>query len=444
MHCIAEPLQRSKLPEGLSFDANLYVDILQGSKRVHVIIQNTTDDIIELPAKTLVCNLSLANLVPKLVANPKDFTVGDLNQSFIPENFSFLGSEDILNSTQLFPNGKILDKTLSHLLDATKPEPIINHQVNTEQERGSSIPTTPDASWLFDILDLTGIQDWPPDLQKQAKELFTKHQALFSKDDMDLRRTNLVKHKIVLTDPEPFKEKFRSIPPQLYSEVRNHLNEMLKLGAIRKSCSPWASAIVLVRKKNGKLRFCIDLRKLNARTKKDSYALPRIEQTLDHLRGSSIFSTLDLTSGYWQVEMEEECKQFTAFTVGPLGFYECNLMPFGATNAPATFQRLMEDVLGDLNLNWCIVYLDDVIIFASSPQQHLERLAAVFNKLSAAGLKLKPSKCSFFQKDISYLGHHISEEGIATDAKKIQAVQEWPTPTTVSEVRSFSRICWLL
>ena len=135
--------------------------------------------------------------------------------------------------------------------------------------------------------------------------------------------------------------------------------------------------------------------------------------------------------------MEEECKQFTAFTVGPLGFYECNLMPFGATNAPATFQRLMEDVLGDLNLNWCIVYLDDVIIFASSPQQHLERLAAVFNKLSAAGLKLKPSKCSFFQKDISYLGHHISEEGIATDAKKIQAVQEWPTPTTVSEVRSF-------
>ena len=195
-----------------------------------------------------------------------------INQ-FIPENFSFLGSEDILNSTQLFPNGKILDKTLSHLLDATKPVPIINHQVNTEQEKGPPIPTTSDASWLFDILDLTGIQDWPSDLQKQAKELFTKHQALFSKDDMDLGRTNLVKHKIVLTDPEPFKEKFRSIPPQLYSEVRNHLNEMLKLGAIRKSCSPWASAIVLVRKKNGKLRFCIDLRKLNARTKKDSYAL---------------------------------------------------------------------------------------------------------------------------------------------------------------------------
>ena len=437
MHCIAEPLQRSKLPEGLSFDTSLYVDIQQGSKRVHVIIQNTTDETIELPAKTSICNLSLANLVPKLVADPKDFTVGDINQSFIPEDFSFLDSEDVLNTTQLFPNGKILDRTLSHLLDAAKPSPIINQQVNTNQEEGSSPSTEPDASWLFDMLDLSGIQDWPPDLQKQARDLFIKHQNLFSKDDMDLGRTNLVKHKIVLTDPEPFKEKFRSIPPQLYSEVRNHLNEMLKLGAIRKSCSPWASAIVLVRKKNGKLRFCIDLRKLNARTKKDSYALPRIEQTLDHLKGSSIFSTLDLTSGYWQVEMEEECKQFTAFTVGPLGFYECNLMPFGATNAPATFQRLMEDVLGDLNLNWCIVYLDDVIIFASSPQQHLERLAAVFNKLSAAGLKLKPSKCSFFQKDISYLGHHISEEGIATDAKKIQAVQEWPTPTTVSEVRSF-------
>ena len=136
------------------------MDIPQGSKRVHVIIQNTTDDIIELPAKTLVCNLSLANLVPKLIADPKDFTVGDINQSFIQEDFSFLGSEDILNTTQLFPNGKILDKTLSHLLDATKPAPIINHQVNINQDKGSSTPTTSDASWLFDILDLSGIQDW--------------------------------------------------------------------------------------------------------------------------------------------------------------------------------------------------------------------------------------------------------------------------------------------
>ena len=126
----------------------------------------------------------------------------------------------------------------------------------------------------------------------------------------------------------------------------HHLQEMLDIGAIRRCNSPWTRAVVLVRKKNGKLRFCIDPRKLNSRTQKDFYALLRIEQTLNHLRGSKIFSTLDLTSGYWQVQMMEDCKQYTSFTVGPLGFYECNLMPVGATNAPVTFQRLMEDFLG--------------------------------------------------------------------------------------------------
>ena len=212
---------------------------------------------------------------------------------------------------------------------------------------------------------------------------------------------------------------------------------MLRLGAIRKSCSPWASAIVLVRKKNGKLRFCIDLRKLNNRTLKDSYALPRIEQTLESLADSQIYSTLDLTSGYWQVEMAEECKPYTAFTCGPLGFYECETMPFGATNAPTTFQILMEDCLGDLNMNWCIVYLDDVIVYSKTPEEHLERLEAVFQKLSNAGLKLKPSKCSFFKNEITYLGHLITADGIATDPKKIEAVLKWPQPETVSDVRSF-------
>ena len=157
---------------------------------------------------------------------------------------------------------------------------------------------------------------------------------------MDLGRAANVKHHIILTDPIPFKERYRRIPPQLYDEVRNHLQEMLRLGAIRRSCSPWASAIVLVRKKNGKLRFCIDLRKLNSKTLKDAYALPRIEQTLESLADSMVYSTLDSTSGYWQVEMAEECKPYTAFTCGPLGFFKCETMPFGATNAPATFQRL--------------------------------------------------------------------------------------------------------
>ena len=212
---------------------------------------------------------------------------------------------------------------------------------------------------------------------------------------------------------------------------------MLDLGAIRPSNSPWASAIVLVRKKDGRLRFCIDLRRLNNRTVKDAYSLLKIESILDSLIGAQIFSTLDLKAGYWQVEMAEECKAYTAFTCGPLGFYECDTMPFGATNAPATFQRLMHDCLGDLNMNWCIVYLDDIIIFSDTKEEHLKRLEAVFQKLYAEGLKLKPSKCFFFREEIEYLGHVVSGKGIATNPKKVEAVAKWPTPKTVYDVRSF-------
>ena len=267
--------------------------------------------------------------------------------------------------------------------------------------------------------------------------MLKRNAKVFSKDDMDMGRTNLVKHHIKLTDPVPFKEAYRRIPPQMYDEVKTHLQEMLDLGDIRPSNSSWASAIVLVRKKDGRLRFCIDLRKLNNRMIKDAYSLPRIESILDSLGGAQIFSTLDLKAGYWQVEMAEECKAYTAFTCGPLGFYECDTMPFGATNAPATFQRLMHDCLGELNMNWCIVYLDDIIIFSDTKEEHLKRLEAVFQKLCAAGLKLKPSKCFFFREEIEYLGHVVSGKGISTNPKKIEAVSKWPTPKIVYDVRSF-------
>ena len=135
--------------------------------------------------------------------------------------------------------------------------------------------------------------------------------------------------------------------------------------------------------------------------------------------------------------MDEESKPLTAFTVGPLGFYECERMPFRLTNAPATFQRLMETCLGDLNLHWCIIYLDDIVIFSKDLASHLERLKAVFQKLKEAGLKLKPSKCELFQKQLAYLGHVISAKGVATDEGKIEAIKNWPTPTNVMEVQSF-------
>ena len=142
-------------------------------------------------------------------------------------------------------------------------------------------------NWLLKQIDISGALQFGEDFHAKAQKLFTEYQDTFSKIDMDLGKATSIKHNIILTDPIPFKERYRRIPPQLYDEVKAHLQDMSRLGAIRRSCSPWASAIVLVRKKNGKLRFCIDLRKLNSRTLKDSYALPRIEQTLESLADSS-------------------------------------------------------------------------------------------------------------------------------------------------------------
>ena len=223
----------------------------------------------------------------------------------------------------------------------------------------------------------------------------------------------------------------------MYDDVRAHIQEMLDIGAICRLHSLWASTVVLAWKKDGGLRFCIDLRKLNDQTVKDAYSLPRIDETCDSLQGSQCFSSLDLKSGYRQVKMDKESKLLIAFTVGPLGFYECKRMPFGLTNTPATFQRLVETCLGDLNLHWCIIYLDDIVIISKDLTSHLKRLKAVFWKLEKAGLKLKPSKCELFQWQLAYLGHVISAQGVATDEGKIKAIKNWPTPTNVMEVRSF-------
>ena len=237
-----------------------------------------------------------------------------------------------------------LGENLENLNQINSDSQYSKSQTGSSEESNKPNPEEEDdGSWILKFIDLSGLEDWPEHLQTEAKEMLKRNAKTFSKNDMDMGRTNLVKHHIKLTDPLPFKETYRRIPPQIYDKVRAHIQEMLDLGAIRPSNSPWASAIVLVRKKDGRLRFCIDLRRSNNRTVKDTYNLPKSESILDSLFEAKIFSTLDLKAGYWQVEMAEECKAYTAFTHGPLGFYECDTMPFGATNASATFQRLMHD-----------------------------------------------------------------------------------------------------
>ena len=252
---------------------------------------------------------------------------------------------------------------------------------------------------ILQKLDLSRMKDWEPSLQKAAQDLICKFACIFSQDDLDLGKTSIVKHSIKVNDLVPFKEQYRYIPPQMYKEVKAHIQEMLDVGAIRPFNSPWAGAVVLVWKKDGKLWFCIDLQRLNARTIKDPYSLPRINEMLDCLNGAEWFSSLDLKLGYWQVEMEEDSKALTTFTVGPFGFYKCESMPFGLTNAPSTFQWLMQSCLGNFHLHYCITYLDDIIMFSKTPEEHVFRLRVVFEKLKQLGLKLKPSKCKFFRQE---------------------------------------------
>ena len=177
--------------------------------------------------------------------------------------------------------------------------------------------------------------------------------------------------------------------------------------------------------------------KIKCANDKGCTTLPRIEDSLDSLSGAIIFTSLNLKSDYWQVELDEDSIPLTAFTVGPFSFYECLRMPFGLTNAPATFQHLMENCLGDLHLNWCIIYLNDITVYSKTPEKYIERLTGVFEKLSKAGLKLKPSKCEFFKERTLYLGHIVSSNGIKTDPKKIASVKHWPHPEIVMQVRKF-------
>ena len=281
------------------------------------------------------------------------------------------------------------------------------------------------------------LKDWPPELARQAKALLLEFHHVFSLEPNEIGCTNATKHVIELMKDEPFKERFRRIAPPLVHEVRQHIQEMLDGGAIRPSQSPWCNAVVLVRKKDGSLQFCIDFRRLNARTKKDAYPLPHMQETMESMVGARHFSCMDLKSGFWQVQMDEESRQYTAFTVGSMGVYEFLRMPYGLCNAPATFQHLMQNCLGELNLTYALIYLDDVIIYSKTEEEHLVRLRAVLERFMEHSLKLKPSKCNFFRTEISYLGHKVSAAGMEPGTDGLKGIAEIAPPATYTQVRKF-------
>ena len=203
---------------------------------------------------------------------------------------------------------------------------------------------------LLELLRKDGRLDkskqWPPELALKFERMLMEHHNIFSLEQNEKGCTDMAEHVIELLDTEPFKERFWWIAPPLVEEVREHIQEMLDRGTICPSQSPWCNAVVLVRKKDGGLRFCIDFCRLNSWTKKDAYHLPRMQETMKSMVGAHFFSTMDLKSGFWQVKMAKDSQQYTTFTVGSMGVYEFLRMPYGLCNAPATFQRLMQNCLG--------------------------------------------------------------------------------------------------
>lgn len=279
--------------------------------------------------------------------------------------------------------------------------------------------------------------------QKQILLAFlNKHRSVFATELSELGNCAVQSHRIETGDAFPVRQRFYRQSPEVNAEMNRQLEEMLEANIIEESTSMWQSPVVMVKKKNGQLRFAIDYRKLNSVTKQYTFPLPRLEDVFDTIGISKaqIFSTLDLASGFWQIPMDPETAHKSAF-VTPTGVYQWKRMPFGLVNAPASFQALMTQVLRGLNWKTCLVYVDDILVFSSSFEQHLQHLDQIFSRLSSAGLTLKPTKCSFAQRQVQYLGHVITKDGVQVDVSKTDAVKSFPTPKCTKDVRSFLGLC---
>ena len=290
------------------------------------------------------------------------------------------------------------------------------------------------------LQSLPQVQTLDPAQTHRLHDLLTSHHEAFCLDRTERGETDLLQFSIDTGDARPRKLPARRMPLAVRDEVARQLREMQQAGVVQPSSSPWSSPVVMVRKKDGTHRFCVDYRHLNAVTKPDSFPLPRIDDLLDQLGKARYFSTLDLASGYWQIRVHPGSQEKTAF-VTPQGLFEFRVMPFGLTNAPAVFQRLMQRVLMDLNPaagpDWVVVYIDDVLVFSRTLEEHLHHLQRVITRLQEVGLKLKPAKCHFARDQVEYLGHLITPNGLKPNPKLVAAVREFPTPQDLKTVRQF-------
>lgn len=277
--------------------------------------------------------------------------------------------------------------------------------------------------------------------RREISKLCKEYSDIFYKPGDRLTFTSKVKHNIRTEDEIPVHSKSYRYPYVHTNEIKKQINEMLDKGIIRPSSSPWSSPIWIVPKKmdasgKQKWRVVVDYRKINEKTIDDRYPIPNINDILDKLGRCNYFSTLDLANGFHQIEMEKNSIEKTAFSVDR-GHYEYTRMPFGLKNAPSTFQRVMDEILKDIQNKICMVYMDDIIIFSTGLDEHIRNLKLVFKKLREARLKIQLDKSEFLRKEVEFLGHIITAEGIKPNKNKIEAIKKFPIPKTPREIKSF-------
>lgn len=259
---------------------------------------------------------------------------------------------------------------------------------------------------------------------------------MFSTSITDIGDIKDFQMPINLVDQIPVAQPYRRIPPHLYQEVKNYINDLVTNGWVRESLSSYSSPIVVVRNKNGSMRMCIDYRALNLKTIPDAQPIPRIQDILDTLHGQKWFSTLDMSKAYHQGYIEERFRHLTAFAT-PWTLLEWIRIPFGLRNAPPAFQRYINLVLGDLKGSICEPYLDDILVYARTFEDHVQNLRVVLKRLLARGIKLRANKCHFAKGEIRYLGRIITADGYKPDPADTEALEKFrEPPKTVAELRS--------
>lgn len=272
--------------------------------------------------------------------------------------------------------------------------------------------------------------------REKVSQLVSEFDTMFSKGDNDLGRTSLVSHEINTEGANPVYQRAYRVPYASQGELNRQLDVMIENDIIEEANSPWAASLLLIDKKDGTKKLVIDFRRLNKVTRKDRYPIPNISETLDALGKAKFFTTMDLAAGYWQMEVKKEDRDKTAFTTSR-GQFRVKVLPFGLCNAPSTFQRITDQTLRGMLQKNCLVYLDDIIIYSETSEDHLIHLRQVFERLKKADLKLKPKKCSIGRKKVRYLGRVVSEAGLEPDKDNISKVLQFVEPADKKTLKSF-------